>query len=157
MDNPNTGFKPSLGLLDATMIVAGSMIGSGIFIVTTEMTAYLGASGWLILAWVLTGFLTLTAAVSYGELSAMFPKAGGQYVYLREAFNPLTGFLYGWSFFAVIQTATIAAVGVAFSRFTSYLIPQVGEKNILLQIGNFHVSAAQVLAILLIVFLTYTN
>src|SRR5688572_33510492 len=89
-------FKPTLGLLDATMIVAGSMIGSGIFIVSTEMTIYVGSSGWLILAWVLTGFLTLTAAISYGELSSMFPKAGGQYVYLREAFNPLTGFLYGW-------------------------------------------------------------
>src|SRR6185369_445892 len=96
-------------------------------------------------------------AVSYGELSAMYPKAGGQYVYLKEAYNPLLGFLYGWSFFSVIQTATIAAVGVAFSRYTAYLIPQVGEGNILLQICSFHISAAQLLAIVLICFLTYTN
>src|SRR5438874_10366055 len=150
-------FKRSLGLFDATMIVAGSMIGSGIFIVSSDISRHVGSAGWLVFVWLITGFMTITAALSYGELSAMFPKAGGQYVYLREAYNPLAGFLYGWSFFAVIQTATIAAVGVAFSRFTSYLIPQVGEKNILLQIGNFHVSAAQVLAILLIVFLTYTN
>ena len=99
MKTEHTAFKPSLNLLDATMIVAGSMIGSGIFIVSADMTRNLGGTGWLIIAWLLTGFLTLAAAVSYGELSAMFPKAGGQYVYLREAFNPLIGFLYGWSFF----------------------------------------------------------
>ena len=136
-----TSFKPTLGLLDATMIVAGSMIGSGIFIVSTEMTTYLGSSGWLIFAWVLTGFLTLTAAVSYGELSSMFPKAGGQYVYLREAFNPLTGFLYGWSLFAVIQTGTIAAVGVAFSKFAAYIFPSLGPDNILFDLGFTDVSA----------------
>src|SRR5881398_2460298 len=124
-------FKPTLGLLDATMIVAGSRIGSGIFIVSADMLKDVGTSGWLILAWVITGFMTITAALSYGELSGMFPKAGGQYVYLKEAYNPMFGFLYGWSSFAVIQTATIAAVGVAFSRFTSYLIPAVGEGNIL--------------------------
>jgi basic amino acid/polyamine antiporter, APA family len=150
-------FKRSLGLLDATMIVAGSMIGSGIFIVSSDITRHVGSAGWLIFVWLITGFMTITAAMSYGELSGMFPKAGGQYVYLREAYNPMFGFLYGWSFFAVIQTATIAAVGVAFSRFTSYLIPSVGEGNILLNIGSFHISAAQVLAIVLIVFLTYTN
>ena len=113
-------FKPSLGLMDATMIVAGSMIGSGIFIVTADITRNVGSAGWVILVWLITGFMTLTAALSYGELSAMFPKAGGQYVYLKEAFSPLAGFLYGWSFFAVIQTATIAAVGVAFSKFSGY-------------------------------------
>jgi APA family basic amino acid/polyamine antiporter len=161
-------FKRSLGLLDATMIVAGSMIGSGIFIVSADITRHVGSAGWLILVWLITGFMTITAALSYGELSGMFPKAGGQYVYLREAFNPLAGFLYGWSFFAVIQTATIAAVGVAFSRFTSYLIPQVGEGNILWGIEkgvdaagkmqySFSISAAQLLAIALIIFLTYTN
>jgi APA family basic amino acid/polyamine antiporter len=150
-------FKRSLGLLDATMIVAGSMIGSGIFIVSSDITRNVGSAGWLVFVWLITGFMTVTAALSYGELSGMFPKAGGQYVYLREAFNPLAGFLYGWSFFAVIQTATIAAVGVAFSRFTSYLIPSVGEANILIHIGSFHISAAQVLAIGLIIFLTYTN
>jgi len=153
----STSFKPRLGLLDATMIVAGSMIGSGIFIVSTEMTTYLGSAGWLIFAWVLTGLLTLTAAVSYGELSAMFPKAGGQYVYLREAFNPLTGFLYGWSFFAVIQTGTIAAVGVAFAKFAAYIFPSLSVTNILLDLGFVQISAASVVSIILVVFLTYVN
>jgi APA family basic amino acid/polyamine antiporter len=152
-----SSFKPSLSLVDATMVVAGSMIGSGIFIVTSDITKDVGSAGWVIAVWLITGFMTITAAVSYGELSGMYPKAGGQYVYLREAFNPLAGFLYGWSFFAVIQTATIAAVAVAFSRFTSYLIPEVGEDVILMTFGSFKISAAQILAILLIVFLTYTN
>jgi len=154
-------FKPSLGLFDATMIVAGSMIGSGIFIVSSDITRNVGSAGWLIAVWVITGFMTISAAVSYGELSSMYPKAGGQYVYLKEAYNPMMGFLYGWSFFAVIQTATIAAVAVAFSRYTSYLIPAVGESNVLLSIGSsekpFTISAAQLLGIALIVFLTYTN
>ena len=152
-----TSFKQSLGLVDATMVVAGSMIGSGIFIVSADITRNVGSAGWLIAVWVITGFMTITAAVSYGELSGMYPRAGGQYVYLREAFNPLAGFLYGWSFFAVIQTATIAAVGVAFARYTAYLIPSVGEGNILLDLGFVKISAAQVLAIALIFFLTYTN
>src|SRR3954470_20720041 len=131
MNKQPTSFKPSLGLLDATMVVAGSMIGSGIFIVSADISRNVGSAGWLIFVWVITGFMTLTAAVSYGELSAMFPKAGGQYVYLKEAYNPLIGFLYGWSFFAVIQTGTIAAVGVAFSKFAAYLLPVLSEKNIL--------------------------
>jgi APA family basic amino acid/polyamine antiporter len=139
------------------MIVAGSMIGSGIFIVSTDIVRNVGSAGWLIAVWVITGLMTVMAAVSYGEMSGMFPKAGGQYVFLKEAFNPLAGFLYGWSSFTVIQTATIAAVGVAFSRFTAYLIPEVGENVILFNIGSFTVSAAQVLAIALILFLTYTN
>ena len=164
MPEQTPAFKPSLGLLDATMVVAGSMIGSGIFIVSADITRNVGSAGWLIVVWLITGFMTITAAVSYGELSSMYPKAGGQYVYLKEAFNPLAGFLYGWSFFAVIQTATIAAVAVAFSRFTAFLIPQVGESNILLSLGSaadgtggFKVSAAQLLGIALIIFLTYTN
>ena len=152
-----TEFKPRLSALDATMIVAGGMIGSGIFIVSSSITRYVGSSGWLIAAWIITGFMTITAAVSYGELSAMYPKAGGQYVYLQKAYNPLVGFLFGWSFFSVIQTATIAAVAVAFSRFTAYLIPAVSENNILADLGFIKISAAQVLAIALIVFLTYTN
>jgi APA family basic amino acid/polyamine antiporter len=161
-------FKQSLGLTDATMIVAGSMIGSGIFIVSTDITRHVGSAGWLILVWVITGFMTITAAVSYGELSGMYPKAGGQYVYLREAFNRLAGFLYGWSFFAVIQTATIAAVAVAFSRYTAYLIPGVGEDRIVWGIEKglnaagrmeyvFSISMAQLLAIAMILFLTWTN
>jgi APA family basic amino acid/polyamine antiporter len=152
-----SSFKPSLSLVDATMVVAGSMIGSGIFIVSSDITRNVGSAGWMIAVWLITGFMTITAAVSYGELSGMFPKAGGQYVYLKEAFNPLAGFLYGWSFFAVIQTATIAAVAVAFSRYTAYLIPELGETNTLLTIGKLKISAAQVLAIALIIFLTYTN
>jgi len=157
MSETKTSFKPTLSLVDATMVVAGSMIGSGIFIVSADITRNVGSAGWLIAVWAITGFMTITAAVSYGELSGMYPKAGGQYVFLKEAFNPLAGFLYGWSLFAVIQTATIAAVAVAFSKFTAYLIPQVGESNILLDLGFIKISAAQVLAIALIVFLTYIN
>ncbi|RYF81187.1 MAG: amino acid permease, partial [Chitinophagaceae bacterium] len=151
-------FKRSLGLTDATMIVAGSMIGSGIFIVSADMLKDLGSAGWLIAAWLITGFMTLTAALSYGELSAMFPKAGGQYVYLREAYNPFVGFLYGWSFFAVIQTGTIAAVGVAFGKFLGYLVPSLGDGNILIgSAGGFKITAAQVVGISLILLLTSIN
>jgi APA family basic amino acid/polyamine antiporter len=151
-------FKRSLGLLDATMIVAGSMIGSGIFIVSADMLKDLGSAGWLIAAWLITGFMTLTAAISYGELSAMFPKAGGQYVYLREAYNPFIGFLYGWSFFAVIQTGTIAAVAVAFGKFLGYIEPSLGDGNILFHISDtFKISAAQLVGIALILLLTYIN
>lgn len=152
-----TQFKPTLGLLDATMIVAGSMIGSGIFIVSADITRNVGSSGWLIIVWLLTGFMTLTAALSYGELSAMYPKAGGQYVYLKEAYNPLMGFLYGWSFFSVIQTATIAAVGVAFAKFSAYIFPGLSEDNVLLQAGFLKISAAQLTSIVIIVLLTYIN
>src|ERR1700750_3305462 len=154
-----TSFKPTLGLLDGTMIVAGSMIGSGIFIVSADITRNVGSAGWLIFVWLITGFMTLAAAVSYGELSGMYPKAGGQYVYLKEAYNPLTGFLYGWSFFAVIQTGTIAAVGVAFSKFAGYFIPslELNDNNILLQIGSFKIQNAQAVSIVLIIFLTYVN
>src|SRR5436189_4560126 len=150
-------FKPTLSLLDATMIVAGSMIGSGIFIVSADMLKDLGSAGWLLAAWLITGFMTLTAALSYGELSAMYPKAGGQYVYLKEAYNPLVGFLYGWSFFAVIQTGTIAAVGVAFSKFAAYLFPALSEKHIILDLVYIKVSAAQLVSIILVVLLSYIN
>src|SRR5215204_2790360 len=157
MTEHQPAFKKSFGLLDATMIVAGSMIGSGIFIVSADITRNVGSAGWLIVVWLITGFMTITAAVSYGELSGMFPKAGGQYVYLKEAFNPLAGFLYGWSFFAVIQTATIAAVGVAFSKFTAYIIPSFSENNIIFSIQGFTISAAQIVSIVLIFILTYVN
>jgi len=159
MPEQTPAFKPSLGLFDATMIVAGSMIGSGIFIVSADITRNVGSAGWLIVVWLITGFMTLTAAVSYGELSAMFPKAGGQYVYLKEAFNPLAGFLYGWSFFAVIQTATIAAVGVAFSKFAGYFfhVLELKDENILFKLGIFTVYPAQIVSILLIILLTYIN
>jgi APA family basic amino acid/polyamine antiporter len=150
-------FKPVLGLWDATMIVAGSMIGSGIFIVSADILRNVGGAGWLIAVWVITGFMTISAAVSYGELSGMFPKAGGQYVYLKEAFNPLIAFLYGWSFFAVIQTGTIAAVGVAFSKFMAYIVPQVSEDIVLLDLGLLKISPAQIISIVIIVLLTYIN
>ncbi|MCJ8209723.1 amino acid permease [Mucilaginibacter sp. RS28] len=150
-------FVPSLKLIDATMLVAGSMIGSGIFIVSADITRNTGSAGWLLFVWLITGFMTLTAALSYGELSAMFPKAGGQYVYLKQAYNPLVAFLYGWSFFTVIQTATIAAVGVAFAKFTAYLFPQLGEDHLLLQAGFLKISSAQLLAIGVIVLLTFIN
>jgi len=107
-------FVQGLGLLDSTMLVAGSMIGSGVFIVSADIGRQVGSSGWLLLVWLVTGALTISAALSYGELAAMMPKAGGQYVYLREAYSPLWGFLYGWTLFLVIQTGTIAAVAVAF-------------------------------------------
>lgn len=150
-------FKPVLGLWDATMVVAGSMIGSGIFIVSADIVRNVGSPGWLITVWLITGFMTIIAAVSYGELSGMFPKAGGQYVYLKEAYNPLVAFLFGWSFFAVIQTATIAAVGVAFARFSAYIFPSMSEANKVLDVGFTQISAAQISAILLIIFLTYVN
>lgn len=154
-----TEFKPSLSLFDATMIVAGSMIGSGIFIVSADITRNVGSAGWLLLVWLITGFMTVAAAVSYGELSGMYPKAGGQYVYLKEAYNPLFGFLYGWSFFTVIQTATIAAVSVAFSKFAGYFFPalDIKDENIIFQLGLFKLYPAQIISILVITLLTYIN
>jgi len=159
MSETKTEFKPSLSAFDATMIVAGSMIGSGIFIVSADITRNVGSAGWLVAVWLLTGFMTLTAALSYGELSAMFPKAGGQYVYLKESYNPLLGFLYGWSFFSVIQTGTIAAVGVAFSKFAGYFFPslEMTDANILMQIGILKIYPAQILSIVTIILLTYIN
>ena len=159
MAEQTASFKPTLGLLDATMIVAGSMIGSGIFIVSADISRNVGGAGWLIFVWLITGFMTITAAVSYGELSGMFPKAGGQYVYLKEAYNPLIAFLYGWSFFAVIQTGTIAAVGVAFSKFAGYFFPalELKDENILMHIGSLKLYPAQLVSIILIFFLTYVN
>lgn len=153
------GFKPSLGLLDATMLVAGSMIGSGIFIVSADITRNVGSAGWLVAVWLITGFMTISAALSYGELSAMYPKAGGQYVYLKEAYNPLVGFLYGWSFFSVIQTGTIAAVGVAFAKFAGYFFPALNmqDQNILTHIGSIKIYPAQIVAIGIVVLLTYIN
>lgn len=159
MADNTLSFKPTLGLLDATMIVAGSMIGSGIFIVSADITRNVGSAGWLIVVWLLTGFMTLTAALSYGELSAMFPKAGGQYVYLKESYNKLTGFLYGWSFFSVIQTGTIAAVGVAFCKFAAYFFPvlEMNEADVLFLLGPFKIYPAQFVSIFIIILLTYIN
>lgn len=166
-ENQDGSFKRELGLLDGTMLVVGSMIGSGIFIVSADIARQVGSAGWLILIWVVTAIITIIAAVSYGELSAMFPKAGGQYVYLKEAYNKLIAFLYGWSLFAVIQTGTIAAVGVAFSKFAAYLYEPFSENNVLWQIQTgvsdkglpeyYAISAAQLVSIVTIVFLTFVN
>lgn len=156
-DNTQEHFKRELGLLDGTMLVVGSMIGSGIFIVSSDIARQIGSAGWLTLIWIVSGLITMIAAVSYGELSAMFPKAGGQYVYLREAYGKLIAFLYGWSFFAVIQTGTIAAVGVGFSKFAAYLFPVMSDENILFQVNDFKLNAAQIVSIITIVFLTYLN
>lgn len=156
-DIQDGSFKRELGLFDGTMLVVGSMIGSGIFIVSADIARQVGSAGWLIAIWVVTAIITIIAAVSYGELSAMFPKAGGQYVYLKEAYNKLIAFLYGWSLFAVIQTGTIAAVGVAFSKFAAYLYEPLSNENILLRLGDFQLNAAQIVSIITIIFLTYLN
>src|SRR5436190_5048315 len=125
-DAQNPHFQQKLGLFDATMLVAGSMIGSGIFIVSADIARDVGSSGWLLLIWVLTGVMTIMGALSYAELAGMMPHAGGQYVYLREAYSPLWGFLYGWALFLVIQTGFIAAVSVAFAKFLGVLVPWLG-------------------------------
>jgi basic amino acid/polyamine antiporter, APA family len=157
------GFVRELGLLDSTMIVAGSMIGSGIFIVPAEISRQVGSAGWLLMVWVVTGLLTIAAALSYGELAAMMPKAGGQYVYLREAYSPLWGFLYGWTLFLVIQTGTIAAVAVGFARFLGVLLPHIGPEDWIVQPINLSskyaisLSAQQLVGVLMIVFLTWLN
>ena len=158
------GFIRGLGLLDSTMIVAGSMIGSGIFIVSADIARQVGSPFWLLVVWIITGLLTLMAALSYGELAAMMPKAGGQYVYLREAYSPFWGFLYGWTLFLVIQTATIAAVAVGFGRYLGVLFPQISETNYLIEpirVGStsyaFSLSTAQFVGILLIALLTWMN
>ena len=156
-DENQENFKRELGLFDGTMLVVGSMIGSGIFIVSADIARQVGSAGWLLAIWLVSGLITMIAAVSYGELSSMFPKAGGQYIYLQEAYGKLIAFLYGWSFFAVIQTGTIAAVGVGFSKFSAYLIPSLSNENILLEIGNFKLNAAQIVSIIMIIFLTYLN
>jgi len=158
------GFIRGLGLLDSTMIVAGSMIGSGIFIVSADIARQVGSPGWLLVVWLITGFLTIVGALSYGELAAMMPKAGGQYVYLREAYSPFWGFLYGWTLFLVIQTATIAAVAVAFARYSGLLFPAISETNYLIEpirVGStsyaLSLSTAQLLGILMIALLTWMN
>ncbi len=150
-------FVKGLGLMDSTMIVAGSMIGSGIFIVSADMARQVGSPGWLLLLWVLTGLLTVCAALSYGELAAMMPRAGGQYRYLREAYGPVVGFLYGWTLFTVIQTGTIAAVAVAFAKFLGVLLPSVSSSVPLLALGPIHVTTLQATAIAVIVSLSLVN
>jgi APA family basic amino acid/polyamine antiporter len=159
----DTEFHRGLGLYDSTMVVVGSMIGSGIFIVSADMARNIGSPGWLLGAWLLTGVLTIVGALSYGELAAMMPRAGGQYVYLREAFSPLWGFLYGWTLFLVIQTGTIAAVSVGFARYFGVLLPWIADEHYL--ITPIHLSTGyavsltttQLVGLLMIALLTWTN
>jgi APA family basic amino acid/polyamine antiporter len=165
IEDKTTGFIRGLGLMDSTTIVAGSMIGSGIFIVSADMARQVGSPGWLLVAWTITGLLTVIGALSYGELAAMMPKAGGQYVYLREAFSPLWGFLYGWTLFMVIQTGTIAAVAVGFARYFGILVPhdRISETNYIIEpirLGSSYaisLSTAQLVGLLLIALLTWMN
>jgi len=158
-----TGFVRGLNLFDATMLVIGTMIGSGIFIVSADMARTINSPGWLLVAWAVTAALTILAALSYGELAALLPHAGGVYVFLREAYSPLWGFLYGWTLFAVIQTGTIAAVAVAFARFLSVLVPSISESNYLIPPIHvstgyaFSLSTAQLVGIAVIGLLTWTN
>jgi APA family basic amino acid/polyamine antiporter len=155
--------QQSLGLFDSTMIVAGSMIGTGIFIVSADMARTLGSVGWLLASWIITGLLTIAAALSYGELAAMMPRAGGQYVYLREAWSPLCGFLYGWTLFMVIQTGTVAAVGVGFARYLGILWPRISESSYIIPpisvTSRYAVSlsTAQLTGVLIIALLTWSN
>ncbi|WP_400261653.1 APC family permease [Sphingobacterium sp. SG20118] len=146
-----------LKLWDAIMIVMGSMIGSGIFIVSSDMMRQLGSGWWMIIVWVITAIMTVSAAICYGELSSLFPKAGGQYTYLTEVFGKMTGFLYGWSLFTVIQTGTIAAVAVAFGKFTAYLIPDLNDAAPLYENGTFKITWIQILAMVVILLLTFIN
>ncbi|WP_312762642.1 amino acid permease [Epilithonimonas sp.] len=149
--------EKKLKLWDAVMIVMGSMIGSGIFIVSADIMRNLGSGYWMIVVWLITAVMTIAAAISYGELSAMFPKAGGQYTYITEIFGKPMGFLYGWGMFTVIQTGTIAAVAVAFGKFTAYLVPSLNDAAPIFQSGDFKITWIQILAIFVILFLTFVN
>jgi APA family basic amino acid/polyamine antiporter len=157
------GFVRAIGLFDGTMIVVGSMIGSGIFIVAADISRQTGSPGGLILTWVLTGLLTISAALSYGELAALFPHAGGQYIYLREAYSPLWGFLYGWTLFLVIQTGTIAAVAVGFARYLGVVWPAISPSVWIIHpiaLGSKYaisLSVQQLVGVLMIIFLTFIN
>src|SRR5437870_10331213 len=157
------GFVRAIGLFDGTMIVVGSMIGSGIFIVAADISRQTGSPGGLLLTWILTGLLTISAALSYGELAALFPHAGGQYVYLREAYSPLWGFLYGWTLFLVIQTGTIAAVAVGFARYLGVIFPAVSPQAWIIHpisLGSKYaisLSVQQLVGMLMILFITFLN
>jgi APA family basic amino acid/polyamine antiporter len=157
MKTENNLLQKRVTLFDGIAIVTGAMIGSGIFIVSADIARNVGSPGWLLVVWLITGIITIIGALSYGELASMMPEAGGQYVYLREAFHPLVGFLFGWTTFLVIQCGTIAAVAVAFAKFTGVLFPWISERNILLQLGPVKVNSTMVIAIAMISFLTWLN
>jgi basic amino acid/polyamine antiporter, APA family len=150
-------FRKRINLFDGISIVAGAMIGSGIFIVSADIARSVGSPGWLMMVWLITAVITVIGAVSYGELASMMPRVGGQYVYLKEAYHPLIGFLFGWTTFLVIQCGTIAAVAVAFAKFSGVLFPWISERNILFALGPLKVNSTMVVAISLIMFLTWIN
>ena len=150
-------FQKRVNLFDGIAIVAGAMIGSGIFIVSADIARNVGSPGWLMVVWLITGIITVIGALSYGELASMMPHVGGQYVYLREAYHPLLGFLFGWTTFLVIQCGSIAAVAVAFAKFSGVLFPWISDQNILLQFGILKISSTMVIAIAMISFLTWLN
>jgi basic amino acid/polyamine antiporter, APA family len=157
MQAENNMLKKRVNLFDGVSMVAGGMIGSGIFIVSADIARSVGSPGWLMVVWLITGIITIIGALSYGELAAMMPSVGGQYVYLRESYHPLIGFLFGWTTFLVIQCGSIAAVSVGFAKFSGVLFPWVSENNILLQIGALRINSTQMVGMLLIVFLTWLN
>ncbi len=157
MQQENALLKKRVNLFDGVSFVAGSMIGSGIFIVSADIARNIGSPGWLMMVWLITGIITVIGALSYGELAAMMPSVGGQYVYLREAYHPLIGFLFGWTTFVVIQCGSIAAVAVGFAKFTGVLVPWISDTNILMHIGPLKVSTTQILAMVSILFLTWLN
>ncbi|MBG0859108.1 MAG: amino acid permease [Bacteroidales bacterium] len=157
MQSENHLLKKRVNLFDGISIVAGSMIGSGIFIVSADIARSVGSPGWLMIVWLITGIITITGALSYGELASMMPAVGGQYVYLKEAYHPLIGFLFGWTTFLVIECGSIAAVAVAFAKFSGVLLPWISDKNILMQIGPLNVNSTMVIAILMIAFLSWLN
>lgn len=150
-------FRKRINLFDGVSIVAGAMIGSGIFIVSADIARNVGSPGWLMVCWIITALITIIGAISYGELASMMPNVGGQYVYLKEAYHPLVGFLFGWTTFLVIQCGTIAAVAVAFARFSGVLFPWISEENVLLSIGPLNLNSTMVVAIASIAFLTWLN
>jgi APA family basic amino acid/polyamine antiporter len=157
MQSENHLLQKRVNLFDGISIVAGAMIGSGIFIVSADIARNVGAPGWLMIVWLITGIITVIGAISYGELASMMPHVGGQYVYLKEAYHPLIGFLFGWTTFLVIQCGSIAAVAVAFAKFSGVLFPWISEKNILLHLGPLNINSTMVIAITMIAFLTWLN
>lgn len=150
-------FRRKIGLIDATALVVGSMIGSGIFIVTSDIARSLGSPGWMLVVWLISGILTIIAAMSYGELASMIPQAGGQYIYLREIYNPLTGFLFGWAFLLVVQGGSIAAVGMAFGKFLGVIIPWFSDTKVLVDLHFTQINTVHIAAIVSIIFLTWIN
>lgn len=157
MSTENNLFKKRVNLFDGVSIVAGSMIGSGIFIVSADIARSVGSPGWLMMVWLITGIITIIGAVSYGELASMMPHVGGQYVYLREAYHPIVGFLFGWTTFLVIECGSIAAVAVAFAKFSGVLFPWISDSNIIANLGFLKINTTMIIAIVMIVFLTWLN